>query len=639
MANVVNLSRKRRQPGRSAAAPKQPTESASQTALAAGVAPAGWRSPAVLALSSSVLLWAAFPPLGFWPLAWIAPCGWLALCRTPEPLPRRAYLVLWFSGVLYWVLMLEGVRLAHWANYFGLAALAMYLAVYLPLFVALTRVAIHVCRVPPVAAAPMIWTGLELARGYLLTGFSMGLLGHSQVSWTALLQIADLFGAYGVGFLMIMGSATIVFAWPFGSQRRAALRALPWAVCFLSALGYGHWRLNQVDGRSKVGRADGDADRAPTVDSSEADLRPLRVALIQGSMDTIFEYNPARKDEGFQQYTTLTREALAKHGDLDLVIWPESAFTANLPDGILDGHVTPPPGVEMDGDEYGRQLELRIRAFQEKARWLSSLLNPEQGDGSRADADTLPKDPSKSARSPENSAASRRPTHAIVGSETWHLSGTSHRQYNSALWIAPEGEIAGRYYKMHPVMFGEYIPFGEVFPWIYRLSPLGGGLSRGTGPASFKVAGWQLAPSICFESTVPHLIRRHVQRLRSEGRTPDALVNVTDDGWFRGSGILDLQLAGGVFRAIENRRPFLVAANTGISAVIDGSGHILARGPRRATAVLTAEVPRDGRSCGYLWWGDFWSCACLAGAIVVGAVGIRHRRLGRTAPDLAAGAS
>ena len=56
-------------------------------------------------------------------------------------------------------------------------------------------------------------------------------------------------------------------------------------------------------------------------------------------------------------------------------------------------------------------------------------------------------------------------------------------------------------------MFGEYIPFADVLPWLYKLTPMAGGLSIGDGPQVFEVAGLKMSPSICFESTIPHLIR------------------------------------------------------------------------------------------------------------------------------------
>ena len=183
---------------------------------------------------------------------------------------------------------------------------------------------------------------------------------------------------------------------------------------------------------------------------------------------------------------------------------------------------------------------------------------------------------------------------------------------------------------MHPVIFGEYVPFGEMIPALYRLFPLPNGLTPGTEPASLRVADLRFSPSICFENTMPHLIRWQVRQLAHDGKSPDVLVNLTNDGWFWGSSILDMQLDCAVFRAVELRRPFLVAANTGFSAWIDGNGQIRAKGPRRATGTLLANVHRDGRSSMYERWGDvpvsLCALCCLAAALSGTAAGIRRRR-------------
>ena len=79
------------------------------------------------------------------------------------------------------------------------------------------------------------------------------------------------------------------------------------------------------------------------------------------------------------------------------------------------------------------------------------------------------------------------------------------------------------------------------------------------------------------------MIRAQVAQLRDEVQEPDVLVNLTNDGWFWGSSELDMHLACAVFRAVECRKPFLIAANTGFSAWIDscaaGSRHRAAAGP------------------------------------------------------------
>jgi apolipoprotein N-acyltransferase len=66
-----------------------------------------------------------------------------------------------------------------------------------------------------------------------------------------------------------------------------------------------------------------------------------------------------------------------------------------------------------------------------------------------------------------------------------------------------------------------------------------------------------------------------------------------------------------VFRAVEVRTPVVVAANTGFSAWIDGSGRLLAQGPRRATATVRAAVTADGRWSPWLTWGSLPTGCCL----------------------------
>ena len=94
----------------------------------------------------------------------IAHCGWPASC----------------SG--WWRFTGCGCRIR--LLYLGWLALSAYLAIYLPVFVGLSRVAVHRFGVPLWLAAPIVWTGLELARAHVLTGFLMASLAHTQVNWT-----------------------------------------------------------------------------------------------------------------------------------------------------------------------------------------------------------------------------------------------------------------------------------------------------------------------------------------------------------------------------------------------------------------------------------------------------------------------
>jgi apolipoprotein N-acyltransferase len=538
-----------------------------------------------LALASSLLLYASFPPLGLSLLVWIAPLCWLLLIQQISwNGSLRVWLSLWSASVVHWLLLLEGIRKAHWANYIGWFALAAYLSLYLPVFIWLTRTAVHRLRIPLPLAAPVIWVGLELARGHLITGFSMALLGHALVEWTPLIQVADLAGAYGVSFAIMSVCACVTCCLPVTQPKWRLGPALVALAIVGGVSGYGGYRLSR--------------------ESNPASGPPLKVALLQMTFDKVFDFDAERNRRTYQQYLALAQEARDRAPDLDLIVWPESVFTANTPDLLVEGEPEPPAGSALSPGEFGARIRQGISAFQAKAWHAAAQVNQVTRDGQPAMLNIQ----------------------QLVGTETVLVRGPRLHNYNSALLISPTGDVVQRYYKMHPVMFGEYVPFGDVIPWLYRLTPLPQGLSRGQSAQAFQVCRQSLAPSICFESSVPHLIRNHVRELTECGMEPDVLVNVSDDGWFWGASILDHQLAGAVFRAVELRRPFLVAANAGLSAYIDARGRIVARGPRRADTILFANVPREKRPTLYLAWGDLPAGLCLVACLLVAVWAILGRR-------------
>ncbi|MBM4089861.1 MAG: apolipoprotein N-acyltransferase [Planctomycetes bacterium] len=509
---------------------------------------------------------------------------WLSLVRKERLPGRRPYLAIWAAAVIHWALVMQGIRLAHWANYFGLLALSCYLGIYLPLFVALTRSAVHRWKLPLILAAPVAWTGIELGRGYGPLGFSMALLGHSQVDRLTIIQIADVFGAYTVGFVIVFVAAGLTSILPSESRRATFWPVLPVAVLITVVVAYGKHRL---------------AEPPPT-----GGIAAARIALIQGSIDTKFDATQAGPEEYLAQYDALTEEARHHYAPLDLVVWPESMFP--VADMLVDERAEPVYEPPWDAET----IRHNVAAYEYLIRDRMHRLNQ----------------PRTGPHAPP------RTTSWLLGTTTWQFGAHAPRRYNAAILVDPDAKIVARYYKMHPLMFGEFLPFGDVWPWLYRLSPLPNGLTPGPEPVAFELADLTIAPSICFESTMPHLIRRQVVELTRRGMSPDVLVNLTNDGWFWGSSILDLHFACAVFRAVELRRPFLVAANTGFSASIDGNGRVLGKGPRRDTASLLAEVRADGRGSLYECVGDgpaalcTFSCLALALTHLLAAVRARFRR-------------
>ena len=117
--------------------------------------------------------------------------------------------------------------------------------------------------------------------------------------------------------------------------------------------------------------------------------------------------------------------------------------------------------------------------------------------------------------------------------------------------------------------------------------------------------------SICFEDTIPHVIRESFTDPDAAAH-PDVLLNLSNDGWFHGSSELDMHLAMGVFRAVENRVPLARAVNTGLSALVDGNGEIREFLAKECKGVLSVTVPLDRRTSYYSRWGDWLGLTCLA---------------------------
>jgi apolipoprotein N-acyltransferase len=216
----------------------------------------------------------------------------------------------------------------------------------------------------------------------------------------------------------------------------------------------------------------------------------------------------------------------------------------------------------------------------------------------------------------------------IVGLDRENYGSHGGAIFNSAALLTPDGHWlerpADRYFydKTHLVPFGEYMPFADLLPWLQYLSPLGNGSSASSRPACFVVKNINLIPSICYETVMPHVIRDQLATLRSEGVEPQILVNLTNDGWFWGSAELEQHLACSAYRAVENRRPLVIAANTGISGWIDGSGRIVQQSPKHATDVIFADVRLDSRESWYSRHGDWFAGICLVATIVLAVIGV-----------------
>ncbi len=195
-------------------------------------------------------------------------------------------------------------------------------------------------------------------------------------------------------------------------------------------------------------------------------------------------------------------------------------------------------------------------------------------------------------------AAAAAPARVIAGLR--RLEG--NRGYNSAVLFDPEGRAAQIYDKHHVVPFGEYMPLGDLLDdfGIHGLATREGyGYSSGPGAALMDLPGalGTALPLICYEAIFPADLRA------APGRA-DWILQLTNDAWFGTFSGPQQHLVQARFRAIEFGLPFVRAANTGVSAVIDARGHIVAALPLNVAGKLDAALPGALPPTIYARWGD-----------------------------------
>jgi apolipoprotein N-acyltransferase len=164
--------------------------------------------------------------------------------------------------------------------------------------------------------------------------------------------------------------------------------------------------------------------------------------------------------------------------------------------------------------------------------------------------------------------AQRYPLGLIFNNVRSAETGSGWRYFNSAYFLDGTGSISGIYDKMHLVPFGEYIPLKSVFFFFETITKDAGEFYPGTEYKIVKVGTRPTNAILCFEAVFPDLVRRFV---KGGSRL---IINLTNDGWYGNSAAPYQHFTIARFRAIENRRYLIRAANTGISAVIEPSGKI-----------------------------------------------------------------
>jgi apolipoprotein N-acyltransferase len=503
----------------------------------------------LLLILSAAILTIIQPPFGWSLLAWVAYVPFI-LASTKGRGSRvtshesratshgkilflAAYLVsfsYWLFN-LYWIIPVTAA---------GWLAGCLYLAILWPIL----AVALRFCtakKIPLLLSVPVLFVGAERLQGFFLGGFFWRYLAHSQFQNLTLIQIADIFGAAGVSFLVALVNALaaeLILASAGQNKifaKRLLFKAILVSTLVLATFLYGFWRIAQTANFVEQG--------------------PL-VGSVQSNIPQSVKESAAESNEVAQEtFNKLAADSnsVAAAGAV-LSVWPETMVPAYLDERLL----------ELSDNQILKQEFLYFNK-----RLCSLALN-------RA--------------------------YILVGASgikpqySRDYSVESLGRCNSAFLYTPDGQQSiEQYNKIHLVPFGEFVPFKKSFPFIHRLlmkfTPYDYDYSLDAGDefTIFQIstpdnAGrkiYKFAVMICYEDTVPKIARKFVLDRKGQKQV-DWLLNISNDGWFvkfadgqaKPSAELAQHTAICAFRAVENRVTIVRSVNTGISCLIDSTGKI-----------------------------------------------------------------
>jgi apolipoprotein N-acyltransferase len=204
------------------------------------------------------------------------------------------------------------------------------------------------------------------------------------------------------------------------------------------------------------------------------------------------------------------------------------------------------------------------------------------------------------------------------------------RYFVGAKMLDPAGELVLRYHKLRLVPFGEYVPMQPLLTmggrYAAKLVDQVADFTPGREHVVGRVEGHPVGPTICYEAIFPDLVRGFAQN------GAEMLVNITNDGWYGRSSAPYQHLAMASFRAVENGKYLVRAANTGITAVVDPRGRVLERTQLFEATVLVRDVPFVPGTTFYARHGDVfaWACFALALGLTVATSATKAQRTQRT---------
>lgn len=279
--------------------------------------------------------------------------------------------------------------------------------------------------------------------------------------------------------------------------------------------------------------------------------KTIKIAVVQGNIPQDKKWEPSFQNEVISIYKDLTNEVVRRDFP-ELVVWPETAVP------FIFSEPSAPP------KDMNEKLSSDLIEFVREIH-----------------------------------------TYLLFGSIK-RVSEKGEQYFsNSAFLLNKDGKVTYIYDKIHLVPFGEYVPLRSILFFIDKITVGIGDYRPGKDIKRAIVPSGNFSTLICYEIIFPGLVRRSVK----DGG--DFIVNITNDAWFGKTSGPYQHFSMAVFRAIENRKPVIRAANTGISGFIDTKGKIIAQTPLFERLAISTEIGLNDKKTFYTRFGDLFVYFCL----------------------------
>ena len=400
------------------------------------------------------------------------------------------------------------------------------------------------------------WIAFEYLSTIGFLGYPYGIIGYTQWRFTLLIRAASIFGVWGISFLLIFFSActsSIIFDFFKEKKFKVAyqkyrLPMMIWLGTFFAFILYGAFTKT---------------------DLSEA--QRTKIALVQPNRDPWLGNLEVYRNN-YEELKNLSEKALKNFPDIELVVWPETAF---IP--MIRWHY------KYTSTSNPNSLLVRELLHFLDNQKVPFLIGNDDG--------VL--DEKFSDNSFDNLEDKRL-------------------DYNAALLFIPKKNVLPpepqTYRKTHLVPFTEHFPYQKLFPRLYEFLKENDThfWEKGKEANLLEFKNLKIGTPICFEDSFGYISKAF------SSRGANIIINLTNDAWANSAVSQYQHLSMAVFRSVENRLPVLRAASSGQTVFIDQNGKIQNMLAPFVKDVLIVDVPilTDSRQTVYSYLGDFFALTC-----------------------------